>query len=40
LPHGHFLQDVNEVEEVIRSLKVNEGFVRYLIIKDDGVVIK
>jgi len=33
-------KDANEVEEVIRGLKANESFVKYLIVKDDGIVVK
>jgi hypothetical protein len=31
---------VNEVEETIKMLKANEGFHSYLIVKNDGIVIK
>jgi hypothetical protein len=33
-------KDANEVEEVIRGLKANESFVKYPIVKDDGIVVK
>ncbi|CBN74959.1 hypothetical protein Esi_0060_0081 [Ectocarpus siliculosus] len=33
-------QQVNEVEEVIKELKTNPGFSAYVIMNNDGIVIK